>query len=68
MDGTQEMNVKTLEGKIHLAKDLQPRCRFLPFTVEVCCLLVHRVGKGDSNVSHLFSSMPSKCPSSLARV
>ena len=57
MDGTQEMNVKTLEGEIHLAKDLQPTCRFLPFTIEVCFL---RTGKGDSNVAHLSSSMPSK--------
>ena len=61
MDGTQEMNVKTLEGEIHLAKDLQPTCRFLPFSVEVCFLLVHRTGKGDSDVAHLFSSMPSRC-------
>ena len=61
MDATQEMNVKTLEGEIHLAKDLQPTCRFLSFSIEVCCLLIHRTGKDDSDVPPLFSSMPSKC-------
>ena len=61
MIATQEMNVKTLEGEIHLAKDLQPTCRFLPFSIEVCSLLVHRTRKGDSDVAHRSSSMPSKC-------
>ena len=68
MDATQDMNAKTLEGEIHLAKDLQLTCRFLPFSVEVCRLLVHRTGKGDFNAAHLFSSVPSNAPTSLARV
>ena len=37
-DAPQNMYLKTLEGEIHLAKDLQPTCRFPPFSVEVCFL------------------------------
>ncbi|EDR05670.1 uncharacterized protein LACBIDRAFT_329543 [Laccaria bicolor S238N-H82] len=33
-DATQGMYLRRLEGEIHLAKDLQPTCRFLPFSVE----------------------------------
>lgn len=33
-DATQEMYLRKLEGEIHLAKDLQPTCRFLPFSIE----------------------------------
>ena len=37
-DAPQDMYMKTLEGEIHLAKDLQPTCRFPSFSVEVCFL------------------------------
>ncbi|EDR05590.1 uncharacterized protein LACBIDRAFT_302914 [Laccaria bicolor S238N-H82] len=37
---TQEMYLRKLEGEIHLAKDLQPTCRFLPFSVEVCLCFI----------------------------
>jgi hypothetical protein len=39
-DATQEMNLRRLEGEIHLAKDLQPTCRFLPFSIEVCLCVI----------------------------
>ena len=41
-DATQEMYLRKLEGEIHLAKDLQPTCRFLPFSVEVCLCIIER--------------------------
>ena len=43
-DATQdsEMYLRILEGEIHLAKDLQPTCRFLPFSVEVCLCIIDR--------------------------
>ena len=37
-DAPQDVYLKTLEGEIHLAKDLQPTCRFPSFSVEVCFL------------------------------
>ncbi|EDR12159.1 uncharacterized protein LACBIDRAFT_311255 [Laccaria bicolor S238N-H82] len=51
MDATQEMNVKNLEGEIHLAKDLQPTCKFLPFSVEYAVELLPLV-------SHAFEPIP----------
>ena len=41
-DATQKMYLRKLEGEIHLAKDLQPTCRFLPFSVEVCLCIIDR--------------------------
>ena len=41
-DATQEMYLRKLEGEIHLAKDLQPTCKFLPFSVEVRLCIVDR--------------------------
>ena len=41
-DATQEMYLRKLEGEIHLAKDLQPTCKFPPFSVEVCLCIVDR--------------------------
>ena len=41
-DDPQEMYLRKLEGEIHLAKDLQPTCRFLPFSVEVCLCIIDR--------------------------
>ena len=38
----QEMYLRRLEGKIHLARDLQPTCKFLPFSVEVCLCIIDR--------------------------
>ena len=38
----QEMYLRKLEGEIHLAKDLQPTCKFLPFSVEVCLSIIDR--------------------------
>ena len=41
-DATQEMYLRKLEGEIHLAKDLQPTCKFLPFSVEVRLCIIDR--------------------------
>ena len=41
-DATQEKYLRRLEGEIHLAKDLQPTCRFLPFSVEVSLCIIDR--------------------------
>ena len=68
MDATQAMNVKTLEGEIHLAKDLQPRCRFLLFSVDVCRLLVHRMGRVILTLPAFSPTCRRNAPTSLARV
>ena len=46
-----ETYLKRLEGEIHLAKDLQPTCRFPPFSVEVC-LLFGYADEVDYEIAH----------------
>lgn len=46
-----ETYLKRLEGEIHLAKDLQPTCRFPPFSVEVCLLFCY-ADEVDCEIAH----------------
>jgi hypothetical protein len=50
-DASPETYLKRLEGEIHLAKDLQPTCRFPPFSVEVCLLFCY-ADEVDSEIAH----------------
>lgn len=45
-DAPSEMNLKRLEGEIHLAKDLQPTCRFPHFSVEYAVEMLPLVPHG----------------------
>ena len=64
-DAIQEMYLRKLEGEIHLAKDLQPTCKFLPFSVEVCLSIIDRRNNLNAEIARFLPVCRRNAPTSF---